>query len=273
MIHRPRAPLLAAGLVLVATASSAQDSTSSTTDEIAKYREMLEDDNPADLWVLRGAELWKTKRGPKDASLEQCNLGLGAGVVKGVYAQLPRYFADTGRVQDLESRLVTCMMTLQGLSLEEVTQRPFGNGSEEKSDMEALVSWLVSESRGLKLKVPTAHAKEKEAYEIGRQIFSYRAGPHDFACATCHSQEGRRIRLQELPNLTTAEGARKAYGAWPAYRVSQGEVRTMQHRLYDCFRQQRFPEPRYASDVITALTMYLAVSANGGELQAPTIKR
>jgi sulfur-oxidizing protein SoxA len=264
--------LIATGLLL-ATAAFAQDSTPSTTDEIARYRDMLEDDNPADLWTLRGAELWKTKRGPKDASLEQCNLGLGAGVVKGAYTQLPRYFADIGKVQDLESRLVTCMMTLQGFSHEEVTKRPFGNGAEEKSDMEALVSWIASESRGMKFKVPTAHPKEKEAYEIGRQIFSYRAGPHDFACVTCHSLDGRRIRLQELPNLTTAEGARKAFGAWPAYRVSQGELRTMQHRLYDCFRQQRFPEPRYASDVITALTMYLAVSANGGELQAPTIKR
>src|SRR5262245_52679205 len=89
VIHRTRAMLPAAGLVLASTAAFAQDPAPSATDEIAKYRDMLEDDNPADLWVLRGAELWKTKRGPKDVSLEKCDLGLGAGVVKGVYAQLP----------------------------------------------------------------------------------------------------------------------------------------------------------------------------------------
>ncbi len=269
MFPRTRFVLLAAGMLLAATVASAQDS---ATDEIAKYRDMLEDDNPADLWELRGAELWKTARGPKKVSLEQCDLGLGPGVVKGAYARLPRYFADAGKVQDVESRLVTCMMTLQGFSFEEATQSPFAGG-DKKSDMEALVSWIAAESRGAKLQVSTKHPKEKEAYEIGRQIFFYRAGPHDFACATCHSQDGRRIRLQELPNLTSPEGARKAFTTWPAYRVSQGEVRTMQHRLYDCFRQQRFPEPRYVSEAITALTLYLAASANGGEMAAPAIKR
>ena len=31
---------------------------------------------------------------------EQCDLGLGPGVVKGAYVQLPRYFADTGKVME-----------------------------------------------------------------------------------------------------------------------------------------------------------------------------
>ena len=33
------------------------------------------------------------------AALEQCDLGLGPGVVKGAYAQLPKYFADADRVR------------------------------------------------------------------------------------------------------------------------------------------------------------------------------
>lgn len=270
MIRRTRIALLAVGLAMASPTALAQDQ---AAEGIAQYRDMLEDDNPADLWELRGAELWKTPGGPKGASLEKCNLGLGPGIVKGAYVRLPRYFADTGKVQDLESRLITCMMTLQGRSFEEATKQHFGSGSEKKSNMEALVTWIAAESRGMKIQVSTTHPKEKDAYEVGKQIFFFHGGPHDFACSTCHSQDGRRIRLQDLPNLTTPEGARKGFGTWPAYRVSQGEVRTMQHRLYDCFRQQRFPEPRYASDAITALTMYLAVSANGGEFAAPAIKR
>src|ERR1035437_9233322 len=89
--------------------------TQSTTDEIAKYRQMLAEDNPAELAEAKGEELWKTARGPNKASLQRCDLGLGAGVVKGAYVQLPRYFADSAKVQDLESRLVTCMMQLQGM--------------------------------------------------------------------------------------------------------------------------------------------------------------
>ena len=92
-----RIALLAAaiGAVVVAPVLLAQNS---TVDEIAKYRAALQDGNPAELWEVRGEGLWKQKRGPKQASLEQCDLGLGPGVVKGAYAQLPRYFSDADRV-------------------------------------------------------------------------------------------------------------------------------------------------------------------------------
>ena len=77
----------------------------SSSDEIAKYREMLADGNPAELFEGAGEELWAKPMGPKGKSLQTCDLGLGAGVVDGAFAQLPRYFKDTQRVQDLESRL------------------------------------------------------------------------------------------------------------------------------------------------------------------------
>src|SRR4030095_9354027 len=99
--------MLAAGLgVLAATPAPAQKS---SADAIAEYRKMLEDGNPADLFEAKGEALWKQKRGPKNASLEPCDLGKGPGVVKGAFVELPRHFADSGKVQDLESRLVTCM--------------------------------------------------------------------------------------------------------------------------------------------------------------------
>ena len=244
----------------------------STADGIAEYRQQLADGNPAELWEMRGEELWTKKDGPNNASLEQCNLGKGPGVVKGAYAELPRYFPDVDKVMDLEQRLVHCRMTLQGLTREQATKTPFGNGTKQ-SDIEALVAYITAESRGMKMAVSTKHPKEKESYEIGKKIFFYRGGSHDFACATCHSTDGQRIRLQELPNILNKKNAQAAYTTWPAYRVSQGEVRTMQHRLYDCFRQQRFPEPAYASDAITAVTMVLAKNAEGGVYNGPALKR
>jgi len=110
-------------------------------------------------------------------------------------------------------------------------------------------------------------------YALGEKMFFYRGGTHDFACATCHGDDAKRIRLQDLPNLTTKEGAQKAYTTWPAYRVSQGELRTMEWRLNDCFRQQRFPELAYDSDAAIALTTFLARNANGAEYAGPAIKR
>jgi sulfur-oxidizing protein SoxA len=185
---------------------------------------------------------------------------------------LPRYFADSDKVEDLESRLVTCMVNLQGLTPAEAKKDPFG-GPGKKVPMDALVAYVTGQSRGMKMNVALNHPKEQEAYAIGQKIFFFRGGPHDFSCASCHATDAQRIRLQDLPNLTKQEDAQRAYGSWPAYRVSQGEVRSFQWRLYDCFRQQRFPELEFVSPASVALTTFLAKNANGGVFDAPSIKR
>jgi L-cysteine S-thiosulfotransferase len=260
-------------IALAAPAIVSAQNSADTVREIERYRAMLADGNPAELHVARGEEMWKQKRGPKMVTLERCDLGLGAGVVKGAYAQLPRYFADTEKVMDLEQRLLHCQMQLQGFARDALVKQPFGDGPSKKSDMEALAAYVTEESRGEIMNVSSAHPKAKAAFDLGQKLFFHRGGPHDFSCASCHASDAQRIRLQDLPNLLKKENAQKAYGAWPAYRVSQGELRTMQHRLWDCYRQQRFPEPEYASDAITALTIYLAVNANGGKYDAPALKR
>jgi L-cysteine S-thiosulfotransferase len=245
----------------------------STTDEIAKYREALQDGNPAELWEARGEQMWKAPRGPRKVSFESCDLGLGPGIVKAAYAQLPRYFPDAKRVMDLETRLVYCMVNQQGYAEADALRNTFGNGSAHRSDFEALAAYIASQSRGVAMNVAVDEPHVHDMYRLGEKIFYYRGGTHDFACATCHADDGKRIRLQDLPNLTKVEGAQKAYTTWPAYRVSQGEVRTFQWRLNDCFRQQRFPELEFGSDASIALTAYLAGRANGAEYDGPAIKR
>ncbi len=259
--------VLTTGVLVFSSVGFAQ----STADEIAKYRQMIADGNPSELYEDAGAELWKKPSGPKNATLEKCNLGLGPGVIKGASAQLPRYFADTNKVQDLESRLITCMSTLQGIPTQEIIDAPLQKGL--KKDMDALVAYVVTASKDLTIKVSTRHPKEKEAYELGKRAFYYEGGPMDFSCATCHGANDKRIRLQELPNLTTQAGAAAGWGTWPAYRVSSGQFWTMGLRLNDCYRQQRFPYPIYGSDLLTAISMYMAVNANGGTMQTPGLKR
>jgi sulfur-oxidizing protein SoxA len=268
--HRRAVRGLASASMFVAAAALGQGS---AVDEIAKYRAALQDGNPAELWEVRGEGLWKEPRGPKKVSLERCDLGLGPGIVKGAYARLPKYFADADRVMDLETRIVWCMVTLQGYTEADAKKNPFGAGNDKKADMEALVAWVTSESRGVTMNVSLSNPKEQEAFRLGEKMFYFRGGPHDFACATCHGEDGKRIRLQDLPNLSTPAGAQKGYTTWPAYRVSQGELRTFQWRLNDCFRQQRFPELEFASDASIALTMFLARNANGAAFDAPAIKR
>jgi len=256
-----------------------------TQKEIERYRQMLQESNPAELYEARGEELWKTPRGPKNASLEQCDLGLGPGVVKGAYVRLPRYFADTDRVQDAESRLATCMVALQGFTLDEAKRNPFSgtgvpmittdpfSGVGRRSVMTDLVAWIASQSRGMKIAAPMSHPKERLAYQAGEKLFYYRAGPYDFGCVTCHGEEGKRIRLQNLPTMTNAKDAQRAFGTWPGYRVSEGELRSMQWRMWECIRQMRFPELEFASDASIALITYLAKKAEGGTFDAPSLKR
>jgi sulfur-oxidizing protein SoxA len=259
------AAAFAAGLV---TGAQAQQS---AADAINRYRQMLADGNPAELFEAKGEGLWKSPRGPKNASLQACDLGKGPGVIKGAFVELPRWFVDTQRVQDLESRLLSCMETLQGLDAKAIAATPFGRG--EQANMEALVAYVAAESRGLKMNLPQSHAKEREMFEIGKRVFFFRGGPYDFSCASCHGEEGKRIRLQDLPDLTKNPGDGVGFAAWPAYRVSSGELWSMQRRLFDCYRQQRFPAPGYASDATIALGVYMGVNAKGAESIAPSIKR
>ncbi len=266
-----RALLAGAALALSCTASLAQKD---TADAIARYRQLLQDGNPAELVVARGEALWKEKRGPKKASLEQCDLGLGAGVVKGAYAQLPRHFADTDKVMDYESRVVHCMVTLQGLDHATATKNPFSGTGQRQTDIEALVAYVVEQSRGVPVKISQAHPQEKASFDRGKQLFYMRAGPYDFSCASCHGVTGQRIRLQDLPNIANVkEDAERAFTTWPAYRVSQGTLRSMQWRLNDCFRQARWPEPVFGSPATVDLITFLGVKANGAKMDSPSIKR
>jgi sulfur-oxidizing protein SoxA len=259
------AAMVAVGFAL-ATAAMGQDD--HALKEVHKYRQMLEEGNPAELAQAHGEELWVTARGPQQVTLERCDLGLGPGKLEGAYAKLPRYFADSGRVQDVESRLVTCITTLQGRSYEEAIKDWY----KPDSDLASLVTYVAGKSKGAKIDVRAAHPKEAEMAAVGEALFFRRSGPLDFSCATCHSQENRRIRLQELPDFVTNAGAQSAMTQWPAYRVSQGSVWTMERRLIDCIRQMRWPEPQYLSDAVVALQVYLQKQAQGGVMVAPGIK-
>jgi sulfur-oxidizing protein SoxA len=268
--------LAVAGAALLAlTAGPATAQQDQTEKELLRYREMINDpmSNPGYLNADRGEALWSEARGEKSVSLESCDLGEGPGKLEGAYARLPRYFADADKVMDLERRLLWCMEMIQGLDTTDVIKRKFARTG-QTSDMEDLVAFIASKSNGMKIEPQLAHPQEKEMLEVGAALFYRRSAIMDFSCATCHGADGQRIRLQELPNFSEpSEAARATMATWPAYRVSMSQVRTMQHRLYDCFRQMRMPAPDYASDGLTALTMYMMKIGEGGVINAPSVKR
>ena len=274
---RPRLRMIAVAIVFALASPAALYAQEDATErELEKYRQMLKGDpwsNPGLLDVDRGEALWKEKRGPKNASLEQCDLGKGPGKVEGAFAELPRYFKDTDRVMDAEARLVWCIEKLQGFDRAAIIKRPYSKANQAGSELEALATYVAYKSNGMKFKPSLKHAKERKSLELGEALFYRRQGPMDFSCSTCHADFGKRIRLQGLPFLGKPEEARKVIGEWPAYRVSQGTVMTFQHRIADCYWQMRLPLIDYGSDVTVALTMFLVNQAKGGVITAPQIKR
>jgi sulfur-oxidizing protein SoxA len=268
--------ILAAAIVAIVLLPHARAQDAETEKAIERYRAMLKEDpwsNPGYLDVDRGEALWTTPAGPKNATLEQCDLGKGPGKVEGAFAELPRYFADADRVMDAETRILWCMEKLQGINAADYVKRPHPGGGQPVKELGAMATYVASKSAGQKFAAPLAHAKEREMAALGETLFYRRSGPFDFACATCHANSGLRIRLQGLPYLAEKKEAAKVIGEWPAYRVSTTHVMTMQHRLFDCYWQMRMPELQMGSDVSVALISFLAKQAEGGEIAAPGLKR
>ena len=111
-------------------------------------------------------------------------------------------------------------------------------------------------------------------YDLGEKMFYFRGGTHDFACATCHGDDGKRIRLQDLPNLTSKPKARR--------RPTRRGPRTASRRA-SCARSSGgsttasgssgFPSSCTGPTPSIALTTFLAHNANGAAFDAPAIKR
>ena len=261
-----------AGGFFLASAFTASVLAQDAKKEIQKYQQMIADGSPVELFEIGGEQAWKKKQGPKNVSLEHCDLGMGPGVLQGAYAHLPRYFKDADRVMDLETRLLHCMITLQGRSRDEATKRLFGDEN-QLSEMESLSAYVAGHSRGVAMAPGTAHGKERSAFELGKRLFFHRAGAWDFSCASCHGEEGKRIRMQDLPILSTPAAARPVVATWPAYRVSNSQFKTMQWRIYDCYRQMRMPEPVFGSETTVALNLFLTVTGQGEIYRGPGTKR
>ena len=237
-----RSGIAAIAVACVGTLAFAQGNAG---DPLGVGRQMLAEDNPGELWIDKGKNLFYEKRGPKKASLEQCDFGMGPGKLEGAAAQLPRHFPDTDKVQDLESRLLTCMVQLQGFKREDVVKRAISPGGSSGSDVEALALYITSRSNGMKVNVSLSHQREYDMFKAGEYLFFRRSGQTDFACVQCHGEANKRIRLQDLIHMTDKKGAQEVASTWPAYRGAHYVVRTMQRRLAACFLQMRLHDMTY----------------------------
>jgi L-cysteine S-thiosulfotransferase len=134
-------------------------------------------------------------------SLEGCDLGLGPGKVDGAFARLPRYFTDADRVMDVEARILWCMEKLQGFKPTKLVTRPHPGPGMPVKDLGAIATYVGSRANGQVFAATFSHPKEREALLLGETLFFRRSAPMDFAFSSCHTDSGKRIRLQPLPRL------------------------------------------------------------------------
>ncbi|WP_299431034.1 sulfur oxidation c-type cytochrome SoxA [uncultured Meiothermus sp.] len=205
---------------------------------------------PGELYAAQGEELFAQKRGPRNASLEACDFGLGPGKLEGAHAQLPRYFADTRRVEDLETRIASCMVRLQGFKLAEI----------KREDIKALSAFVASKSSEMPLRVVPRTSQEIAMYNLGRELWFHRAGNRDMNCSICHdAYAGSRVRLS--PVRSPRQGLSNE---WPAYRFEADKLYTLQDRIAFCYVSIGIAAPEFYSEPYIALSVYMLAEATRG---------
>jgi sulfur-oxidizing protein SoxA len=226
---------------------------------------MMMGNNPAYFVVDDGKYLFEAKRGPNNKSLESCDFGQGPGVLAGAYAKMPRYFEDTGRVMDLETRLVHCMKTIQGFSEGDPALS-------NRSDIRALMAYIAAQSNGYEWDPPMQHPLEKAMRDAGEAMFYRRSSKLDFSCNTCHGETGKRIRASVLPNMKNPKEWTKAV-SWPAHRVGKSSVRSPYQRVRGCYWQMRKGQLNRRSDAAIAIMSFWKDAARGEPAILPDLKR
>lgn len=227
---------------------------------------MMMSDNPAYFVVDDGKALFETNRGPNNATLEQCDFGKGPGVLDGAYAEMPRYFEDTGRVMDLETRLVHCMKTIQGFPGDDPALK-------ERSEIRALMAYVAARSNGYEWNPSMDHPLEKAMRDAGEVMFYRRSSKLDFSCNTCHSETGKQIRASVLPNMNEPKEWTKAV-SWPALRVGRSSnIRSPYQRVRGCYWQMRKGQINRQSDAAIAMLSFWTDAARGEPAILPDLKR
>jgi sulfur-oxidizing protein SoxA len=149
-------------------------------------RSMQDDDtaNPGMLWVLDGEAAWKRKVGAAGKACADCH-GDAAESMKGVAARYPAFNAARSRPVNLEQRINICRADQQ--------QAPAL--APESKDLLALAAYLGRQSRGMPIAV-TIDERTKPFLDAGRATFFRRQGQLNFACAQCHDDNWRDMKLE-----------------------------------------------------------------------------
>ena len=218
------------------------------------------DDNPGDLYVDKGGQLFKKTFGSLDEFAKL--MGVEKSALASEMATYPKYSAKAKKVIALDQALQIAMI--------EKGATPYKLTSDEMVFMSAYAFSLANDK---KLNIDISEPNAKEAYEYGKKIYHTQRGERGLSCYSCHSQGvlGMRLRMQILPNLGAPEF--KSGATWPAYRMTKSELTTLQKRFQGCMQNSSQKPLPIGSKEMVSLETYVRAMANAQTVAIPGLKR
>ncbi len=213
--------------------------------------------NPA-MWAVdeKAPELW-TLKGPAGASCATCHAQPGQAF-KTWAAAMPKWEPRLGKVLGVEEFVTRHAKATTG--------HTWPMQSQENT---ALAVYLRFLANGSEIKVDTASAPAKAAYERGHALSMRKLGQLNFACVDCHLPE--RGALKWIRGQWLAE-MRGELDHFPTWRTSQQTIWDIRKRFQWCqvaiWANELPPDAKEYGD----LELYLTAQSNGLKLNVPGIR-
>lgn len=138
---------------------------------------------------------------------------------------------------------------------------------DDAKTMGLLTSYMRSLSDGMLMNVKVEGPKATAAYEDGKKTFYSRNGQLNFACASCHVQNGGNRLRSELISPVIGHAVH-----WPVYRGGE-RLTTLQDRYKGCFRQVRSVPPEPGGTLMNNLEYFHSALSNGLPMKANVFRK
>ncbi len=176
---------------------------------------------------------------------------------KNIAGNYPLYDEAKGKVVTLEEVANNCRVA---------------NGEEpykynDMKTMGLLMAYLRSLSDGMLMNIKVETPKATVAYEDGKKTFYQRAGQLNFACASCHVQNGGNRLRSELISPAVGHAVH-----WPVWRGGDN-LFDMQRRYEGCFKSVRAVSGPQGGTQLNNLEYFHSYLSNGMPLKANVFRK
>ncbi len=220
-------------------------------DAKAQYDAIMEFP-PFDSDIEKSRKMWETpfKNGKTYASC----FPNGGKQIAGNY---PMFDEGKGKVVTLVDALNNCR-TANGEEAYKVS---------DMKTMGLLTAYVRSLSDGMLMNVKVEGPKATAAYEDGKKYFFARKGQLNFACASCHVQNGGVHLRSELISPAVGHAVH-----WPVFRAGDN-LFTIQRRYAGCYKSVRQVSMPQGSDAMNNLEYFHSALSNGLPMKANVFRK